>query len=269
MDIEHSFFDFLDCVNVASKDNGKTFTDTTRLDNIEKELRDANSLWKICGTGPLFRLYGGQQSAPSDGCVVISSHADSTFENHIYSLLKESKELQGTFDNSITNAVLLQLMLQDLLPRDVLVAFTGDEENESEGAASVIKYLENIKAKPSCVMVLDVTDNSYYDFPFTIENWFPNGSHGLPKSEGLFLKFLLEPFQHKVPTVHHNSAWPDESWRYEEEGVHVFSLCIPTSPPIGCNNDHDWMHNENGVRIRLDSIRGYSQAILTLATILK
>ena len=263
---KYTIVDMLNCVNVVSVDDGAQFTNTTRLDNIEKTLRNAGSPWRIIGSGPLFRLYG--RGAPVEGKlpVLVSSHADSNYVSHSHRTIGESDEIIGTFDNSITNAVVLQLLLNDLLPEGTLVAFTGDEENESQGAADVITHLRGKNAVPTCVIVLDITDESNYGSPFTIENWFPRGSLGLPRNEGSFVDHLLKPFGHQVPTVHHETALPDESWRYEEEGVHVFSLCIPTSPPKSNASWHDWMHDEAGVLIRADLIPAYGDAIAAICS---
>ena len=251
----------LDHVNVASYDNGKRFIDTTRLDAIEEILRRADSPWRQQASEPLFRLYGRAGSTASNHPVVISSHADSNFERHSHRLIEDTGELVGTFDNSITNAVLLQLLLNDQLPAEVLVAFTGDEEEDSKGATDLIRYLEDQGRVPKVVMVLDVTDNSSYGCPFTIENWFPKGNRGLPQGDAAFRDFLVRAFDGPIPTVHHHEAMADESWQYEEEAVHVFSLCIPTAPGKPGLNHSDWMHDEYGVRVKSDLIPQFANAI--------
>ena len=258
------FLTVLGHVNVDSYDNGKRFIDTTRLDAIEDLFRKSKSPWRLEASGPLFRIYGREGAARPVNPVVISSHADSNFEHHSHRLIEDTNELIGTFDNSITNAVLVQILLEDRLPAEVLVAFTGDEENESRGAADLVKHLEEQGHSPKVVIVLDITDHTFYGSPFTVENWFPNGNCGLSQDEVGFRNFLVDAFDSPVPTVHHNEAMPDESWRYEEEGVHVFSLCIPTAPG-NINSKHDWMHDESGVRVKLNLIPDFGDAVVRIS----
>lgn len=255
----------LDRVNVASRDDGRRFLDNTRLDAIEQCLREAQSSWTCMASGPLFRLYGRSDSPPAAHPVLISSHADSTFEPHFHRSLEDSVELLGTFDNSITNAAVLDLMLTDRLPASVLVAFTGDEEIASRGATDVIAHLRGMGRLPRAVVVLDVTDDRFYGSPCTLENFFANGSLGLPTGEHEYLEFLLGAFDRHVPTVHHDDAWADESWHYEEEGVHVVSLCVPTSPANPDRRGEDWMHASDGSRVRADLLPAYGESLVRLA----
>ncbi|MFQ9022476.1 MAG: hypothetical protein ACLR6J_16980 [Parabacteroides merdae] len=48
---------------------------------------------------------------------------------------------KGTFDNSATNAAVIDLMLRGELDESVLVAFTGDEEKDSAGAIEIMQML--------------------------------------------------------------------------------------------------------------------------------
>ena len=258
----------LDRVNVASRDDGRRFLDTTRLDGIECVLREAESRWTLTASGPLFRLYARAGSPPADHPVLVSSHADSAYTDHFHEPLEDSVELLGTFDNSITNAVVLDLMLADRLPEDALVAFTGDEENESRGAAEAIAHLRGAGRLPRAVIVLDITDDRSYGSPCTLENYFSNGTLGLPTGEHEFLDFLRGVFNHRVPAVHHDDAWPDESWRYEEEGVHVVSLCVPTSPADTGDHGGDWMHSAAGIRVRADLLPAFGDSLARLAHVL-
>lgn len=260
------FLSVLEKVNVSSKDDGLRFYDTSRLDEIDDLLISNNSSWVLFSKGDLFRLYHCRKSVINPNPVLVSSHADSNYQTHFF---KESggikPELIGTFDNSITNATLLKLMLDDKLHSNLLVVFTGDEERESRGATEVISCLRQQGVVPRGVLVLDITDNRYYGNAFTIENYFAKGGF-FPKTESGFLKFLLKPFIGYVPTIHHDMAYPDESWIYEEENVHVVSLCMPTMPGniSDLNRNPDWMHLEDGVRVRQDLIEQYAGAIVLL-----
>ena len=258
----------LDRVNVASSDDSRRFLDTTRLDAIECVLREAQSQWTLAASGPLFRFYARAGSSTADHPVLVSSHADSTYAKHFHEPLEDPVELLGTFDNSITNALVLELMLADHLPENVLVAFTGDEESESRGAAEVIAHLRGAGRLPRAVIVLDITDDRFYGSPCTLENYFANGTLGLPTSETEFLDLLRGAFDRHVPSVHHDDAWADESWRYEEEGVHVVSLCVPTTPADPGDHGTDWMHSSAGVRIRADLLPVFGDSLARVARVL-
>jgi hypothetical protein len=259
----HVLIPLLDRVNVASHDDGCRFLDTTRLDAIEVALREAGSRWTLHASGPLFRLYSRTGSSLVHHPVLISSHADSNYESHFHRAVDGSAELIGTFDNSITNASVLRLMLEDILPDGGVVAFTGDEENASQGAADVIAHLRGEDHLPRAVIVLDITDDRFYGQPFTIENWYANGSLGLPTDSQAFHRHVLHAFTVPVASVPHDDAWADESWRYEKEGVHVVSLCIPTLP-ANPRSRNDWMHSVEGVRVRADHLLAYGEALSSL-----
>jgi hypothetical protein len=261
---EPPIFQILDRLNVSSSDDGRQFRDTTRLDAIEGFLREAGSPWAVQASGPLFRLYGRSDMPRAPHPVLVSSHADSSYGSHFHELILATWEFLGTLDNSITNAAVLETMLGDLLPADALVAFTGDEENESQGAADVAACLRGEGREPRAVVVLDVTDDRFYGRPFTVENWFAKGRLGLPTTESAFRRHVLGAFDFLVPTVPHEDAWQDESWRYEKEGVHVVSLCVPTAPAEPRTRDNDWMHSAAGVRVRADLLDAYREALVSL-----
>ena len=158
-------------ISLLNRDNGRSFTDTSRLDAISQLLAGSNYS-KINSDG-LFHLYS-QQKIPSKPAVIISSHVDC--ERHItkcFSEILPDGILRGTFDNAITNAAILHLMLTENLADNVLAAFTGDEEESSQGAAQLIEFARRAGIKIQNVIVLDVTDMGWAEnSDFTIENNF-------------------------------------------------------------------------------------------------
>ena len=93
-----------------------------------------------------------------DELIVISSHVDCQRQiTKCFSKDYDDDLMQGTFDNSLTNAMTVSLMLEDALAMNVVVAFTGDEEEDSTGAADVAAFFQNLHKKIK-VIVLDVTD---------------------------------------------------------------------------------------------------------------
>lgn len=76
--------------------------------------------------------------------VLISSHVDYVDEISNPNFKITSKgNYKGTFDNAVTNAIAVIAMLEKRFADNVLIAFTGDEEEESARAEQVIEFLEN------------------------------------------------------------------------------------------------------------------------------
>ena len=65
--------------------------------------------------------------------------------------------------------------------------------------------------------------------------------------------------------MHHDDAWENEAWHYEEEGVHVVSLCVPTSPADPDHRGGDWMQSGDGIRVRADLLPVYGESLVRLA----
>ncbi|MCD8268565.1 MAG: hypothetical protein LUD46_09020 [Parabacteroides sp.] len=128
--------DFLRRLTVDSKDDGKRFTVTTRIEEIETLLRESN--YHLVHKGDLLLIYA-RQTDPTQWKVLISSHIDCVYQN---CFMEDTGDYwKGTFDNSATNAALVNLMLHDKLNESVIIAFTGDEEINSCGAIEVMNTL--------------------------------------------------------------------------------------------------------------------------------
>ena len=96
--------DILADVSVLNRDNGREFTDTTRLDVI-RELLAGSDYMRINDEG-LFHLYSKRElsSLCQGEIIVVSTHVDC--ERHISRCFSEricEDYLKGTYDNSITN----------------------------------------------------------------------------------------------------------------------------------------------------------------------
>ena len=106
--------------------------------------------------------------------IIISSHVDC--EHKITDCFSEvcdtdNSLIKGTYDNLLTNASIVSLMLEGELPENVLIAFTGDEEVGSKGARKLTKYLKKNSIEIKCAIVLDVTDMGWKEAAdFTVEN---------------------------------------------------------------------------------------------------
>lgn len=254
-------------INVLNYDNGKKFTRTDRLDAICELLW--NSSYRRINANGLFHLYSKVPlSELPDELIVISSHVDCQRQiTKCFSKDYDDDLMQGTFDNSLTNAMTVSLMLEDALAMNVVVAFTGDEEEDSTGAADVAAFFRNLHKKIK-VIVLDVTDMGWREgCAFTIENNFWSDTTGkvvsrLSAESGYPWRFVpSDPYE--IPAyiperyVIGQEAEPDESWEYDEHKVECFSLCIPTKGE---------MHSDDGVLVRKDSLAPYMKILSLLCS---
>lgn len=263
-----SYFNYLlTQINVLNYDNGKKFTRTDRLDAICELLW--NSSYRRINANGLFHLYSKVPlSELPDELIVISSHVDCQRQiTKCFSKDYDDDLMQGTFDNSLTNAMTVSLMLEDALAMNVVVAFTGDEEEDSTGAADVAAFFRNLHKKIK-VIVLDVTDMGWREgCAFTIENNFWSDTTGkvvsrLSAETGYPWRFVpSDPYE--IPAyiperyVIGQEAEPDESWEYDEHKVECFSLCIPTKGE---------MHSDDGVLVRKDSLAPYMKILSLLCS---
>jgi len=130
---------YLNQVNVPSADDGFRFTDFTRINEIKSIL--SSSVYHLKHDGKLSLIYQHQDFDPKKDSVVISSHIDSVCPKHFTESLDDNT-WAGSFDNSATNAAVLTLMTSELLSPQVMIAFTGDEENTSHGVHDVVAFFE-------------------------------------------------------------------------------------------------------------------------------
>ncbi len=236
----------------TNHDNGNHFIqgEDARLRIISKLINTTK--YKCIKEGNLFVLYSQVPlNEISDEIVVISSHIDTVDEiTKPFCKIKSKNRLLGTFDNSLTNAAILDLMIKEKLPKNVVVAFTGDEEVSSNGAKELITYLKANDIKPR-VIVTDVTSEGWNKKRlFTIENY---------RGKNQWIKRILKTFDNlKLNYKAIEDAAPDESHLYSSMGIDCFSLCIPTKGE---------MHSDDGIQARISSYNVYMEA-LKLATLL-
>jgi len=257
-------------------DDGRRWTRTERFDAITAAV--AGTAYSLFGKSELAFVYGHSGYSQNEPTVLVSTHVDSLYDK--YFARKVGTELHGTFDNSATNGVVVELMRQGALPPQVLVAFTGDEEQDSRGADQALEILSNggLFSRLELVIVLDLTEEAYGKAAFTLENLFVESNHGdallsFPRKRALesYLTDILNgggsPGRKKPasepsrpgPVVVTN-AEPDESWQYDEHGLNCFSLCLPCLPLDGD------MHSDLGVAIQLTAFEQYAHTLAALAS---
>ncbi len=261
----------LDKVNVSSKDNGRKFTDKTRLENIKQLLKPTR--WQPIAEGALSVVYANGHLDESCGYALISAHIDSLYTVHFHDVFDET-HLLGTFDNSICNVALIDLMLKERLPANALVAFTGDEECDSRGASEVVSILElqfgSVWKNLEAVIVLDITYEGFSKVPFTVENYFVETNHFTKSRLNFASKAGFKEWLEKLLIgsrtifIPDEESDPDESWAYDEFDLNCFSLCLPTAPhPV--KRSQDSMHSDNGILAITDSVFEYSNALASLS----
>ena len=240
------FFDILRTVTVDCKDNGECFTVTDRVAVIERMLE--NTEYKLISRQPLALLYAKRQVCEGDRVLLISSHIDCLHGDCFCS--DDGDSLRGTFDNSFTNAALLWNMLHDKLPDNVVVAFTGNEESDSQGAVQTVVALGQMGCEVAAALVLDVTNEGWESGAlFTLEN-----DLGIDILTGYNIISSLEQYGGRFAFKH--NALPDESWDYADYGIPSLTLCVPV--------DGD-LHGDAGVMLRKESALEYCNVLSLIA----
>ena len=245
----NDFFSLLRAVTVDCRDNGEAFTVTDRVAVIEHVLGKTD--YKLIARQPLVLLYAKRELHEGDRVLLISSHIDCVFSNCFCS--DNGDCMCGTFDNSFTNAALLWNMLNNTLPDNVVVAFTGDEERDSHGAVQAVVALGQSGCEVSAALVLDVTNEGWENGAlFTLEN-----DLGVDILTGYNIISSLEKYDGSFTFKHY--ALPDESWDYADYGIPSLSLCVPVGGEL---------HGDAGVLLRKESALEYCRVLPLLASIL-
>ena len=250
-------------ISVLNRDNGFRFTDTRRLEAIASLLKESD--YKRIEAEGLFHMYSRKPLAEiNEPVVLVSSHVDCEYHiTECFATFEDENNLRGTFDNSITNAAIVYLMLQGNLPDNVLVAFTGDEEEDSRGALDVSRFIKKNKKDIINIFVLDVTEEGWENgADFTVENDFWDEDIGekiikIALGTGYDWNFIpaeVDDIPDYVPweRVIRVEAYEDESWDYDEEDIPCFSFCLPTKGEMHCND---------GILARADSFKRYSEVL--------
>lgn len=246
---QQDFFDILQTVTVDCKDNGECFTVTDRVAAVERIIERTN--YKLISRQPLALLYAKRQVCEGDRVLLISSHIDCVYSRCFSA--DEGDCLRGTFDNSFTNAALLWNMLHDRLPDNVVVAFTGNEESDSQGAVQTVVALGQMGCEVAAALVLDVTNEGWGSAAsFTLEN-----DLGIDILTGYNIISSLEKYNGRFAFKH--NALPDESWDYADYGIPSLTLCVPVGGEL---------HEDAGVMLRKESALEYCNVLSLLASLL-
>lgn len=248
-------------INIKCEDDAKGFKDSEKIGRIDKILKKTK--YRRIHDGHLTKIYSQLHIREIAGksLVLVSSHIDTVYKN--FYEMEGRDVVTGTLDNSITNAILIDLLVRNDLPENVTVAFTGNEEKESLGVDETISFLHSAKARAGIVVSLDITNRGYRNHGYTVENYFVKKGMGKAFYRKKQLKnYLVELLEKKkVKTIHHVSADPDDTWQFDEHNLNCFTLCLPSR---NIAEHDDWMHDDMGVIVKKSALKEFSQALLKL-----
>lgn len=264
-----NFVDLIEMVNVHSEDNEEVFLCTKRRDKIIEILKDSN--WnKVADDGYLLIFNNGfRKNSPKS--VLISCHIDTVFKEGDYFIdfSDNGKTLTGTLDNSASIAILLDAMLNGNLPENTFVSFTGNEESGMAGVRKTVSFFKNqlpdVWKNLISVIVMDVTLENY-EKSVSLENFFFNKpfEENLPfNSLNSFIDTLCGVLEEKgisYGVVPEDMAAPDEAWEYDEYGLNVFSLCLPTSG--------DDCHSLHGITTTVNKMKDLRDSLISVTNFL-
>lgn len=248
------FWDLLKKVTCDCKDNGEHFICADGVNTIKDLL--AESPYHIIYEGNLSLIFAHRDFDSEEDVLLVSSHIDCV---HSKCFSKEENGMWlGTWDNSATNAAVIDLMINEKFPANTIIAFTGDEEKNSGGAMEVMRWCGENNIAPVSVIVTDTTNEGWDDeAAFTIEN-----DKGFDILSGF--RIISKIQESVLPCVFVHDAEPDETWDYSKGVENIFpatpclSVCLPVKGD---------MHHDDGSLLRPESIMPY-QRILTELTYL-
>ncbi len=277
-------FTLLHTLTVRNSDDKKQFTDMERLFKISEALED--SPFQHCVQRNLFQAYSQVPFGKLPRKILaVSTHVDFKKETQkCFSDESDAEFLVGTYDNSITNTAMVTLMKEAKLPKNLVVVFTGDEEESSGGADEFSDYVRNeLNRKVKCI-VLDVTEDGYdADAAFTIENdcwkkgwgrkiltWASAQSREwryVPYGEENLSKKLIKELVPDDKKISEEADVDETSAYYEDNSIRCFSFCLPAGleDPEGKhapgNSSKEAMHSADGLRVSKENYWKYLEAL--------
>ncbi len=260
-ELPQSLTEILTKVNIKCEDDRHGFKDSKKTDTVDRLLRE--SQYRKISDGRLTKIYSQLKISELQdrNLLVVSSHIDTVYDNFYFR--DGSDVVTGTLDNSITNAVLIDIIRKNRLPEEVIVAFTGNEEKESLGVDETVSFLHACKANVEFAVSLDVTNRGYRNHGYTIENYFVRkGDRRIFSSKRQFLKYIIGLLEKKkVKSIHHVGADPDDTWQFDEHNMNCFTFCLPCR---GIAFHNDWMHDDIGFVVRKSAIIEFRAGLLLL-----
>lgn len=264
----------LEDLSLINRSSKHKFTEDTRLRKIRELL--AETEYSETFTQQCFSLWSKVplSELPKD-IILISSHTDvvGSITKCSSKLDEESGFYTGTYDNQGTNAALVIMMKEHIIPDNVVFAFTGDEETgRCAGAKQTVALLRSLGKNPICI-ALDVTYEGYYQNKlYSLEN-LTGAEQGIdfvnriaksamtiePEDANTFC--FVAANKHTIPTTIDNShdskttGMYDEAFAYRDVSCKAMSVCLP------CFGE---MHSNSGVKVKQPVFEGYIFSLVSL-----
>ena len=204
----------------------------------------------FCDTDPDLASYvSGYEESYSEGTM------EEDFEKVNLSYLQKVEEKCGplyvlTGDNALTNHAAVELLLSGNLPENVIVAFTGNEEQSSKGAEGVAKMIAEFypKLSPSYI-TLDVTDCCHIkNYDVSVECRYDHKK----LAKKIRKRMSDSPYRIKY---YKDNLTRDETDTYVDFAPAV-SICIPVEGE---------MHSDLGVFVVKKSLEKYQEFLLEVS----
>lgn len=177
-------------LTLPSQDDGREFVRRDRIIGISRSPEDTH--YAHFGNAALALIWRHRDLRTGEPLVLPSAYVDSVYRS--YSCMVGKREVRGTLDNTTTNAVALHQMLAGSRDPQVIVALTGDEEEDCQGADASLSCCSGLgegPALPEMVITLDLTEERSGLSRFTAENvgsqphWTPDSQRHSPLTSGL------------------------------------------------------------------------------------
>ena len=230
-------------------DNGEKFSDekSQKIPLIRELVKETGYFEEKL---PLALLYSLKPIRDLKGkVIIISSHIDTHKRIKTPFYQRKGDVCLGTFDNSLTNHVAIELMKRCDLKDNIIFAFTGNEEYGFGGAREVAEYFakyENIKPK---YITLDITDNCSIHYAVNLE-YHKKKKSLVKKISRIMSESEFEYGRSKLANT------SDETEVYSLYAKAV-SICIPV--------EGDY-HSNDGVQVYYSSIIEYEEFLHKLLT---
>lgn len=241
-------FEIIKKITVNCTDNTRYFIVDDRIKVIKSLL--SKTSYKLVYDGELVKIYGKNEI--KGDVKIISSHIDCV-EYDSFFVIDNGEYYEGIFDNALTNAIVIQAMIEDKFKADVFIAFTGSEEKgDFGGAREVVRFANEKGIKIMKVIVTDATFENYDTCGVSYENFYNQSND--------FENIMLNKIQIPVEEVSFvKDACPDEAHKYKQLGISTYSLCIPTA---SLSDDYEDMHANDGLRVKKTSVDIYYKALV-------
>lgn len=268
----NDFYKILEKINVQAS---STIASLLKAQTIKDLLNQNNSNYNFnerISKEDYFYWFEHKDVDYSQPITIISSHLDTVFDITYERICPqaidgdENKEIIGTFDNSINNAILIYMALNNLLDSNTILVFTDKEEIGLHGAYKLgdilCKFPNKYKFELEKIITMDVTTpirstDKYTSIDvhsgITFENFNDEAMSFFSENE--FFNIDNRRFIGK--------SLPDESYAYMKfnhkgmkpfKNTIIFSLCTIVYPDPDIVYKKYYMHSEQGCRIKWKTI---------------